>query len=712
MTTAYEIQKSVEQIVVDGGLLHNVVQGGADTVVQTEGGSVKSLAGLQRDFNVQAGDILDVSKVNAGIAAAASLSASAAKDLATLKAAIAQVAASDAGAYLAAIQSLTSGSPTTAQLTLQATSRTVLAGFTGTVAGRQAYLSEFPRYGMFFWSTANLSTNVTADPQQGIYVPPASDRSGASGAWVRLDVSTPRLEWWGGGAGGDDTDAAAAIGDYITRLGGGFIELAPGKTYNVGRQSLANDNQYMFKPARLFEIVGCTKPVVIRANGARIRFNDGLYFGTFNADGTPAGFNAAGKASTPCITAIFAITSCTGSITVEGGLEMDGNVANMHIGGGAGDTGWQLGGDGIYFSGNTGQIKIDNLRAHHFPRDGMQGSTPCLNDAAPFGNVLFINCSFHNNVRNNFSALGGRGWFFLNCSFREAAVNTPIGSAPGSGIDLEAEQSNIRNFIFDNCEFVNNSSCGMVADSGDTKDVQFRNCRFVGVSGPSCWPRKPKMKFFNCTFVGSIIVVYPSVDPDLATQFSDCYFTDDAKESPTGAVVDGYLVNGGGGNQNVLFDQCRFKATKNPAVYLSGGGGNGAIWRNSKAVQDPSLPISILSVNLDGEYNSFDGGVSAPGITYTGRILINGVDQMLYSQAFNPTSIAPGSVAYAYISAFAKPAAVGWKVSATFDQSLLGLIMTCYISAADTITVSFFNPTPTAVDLPAGTIAARIQPNI
>ena len=39
--------------------------------------------------------------------------------------------------------------------------------------------------GIFVWSTADLSAEVTADTLQGIYVAPTSDPTGASGAWVR-----------------------------------------------------------------------------------------------------------------------------------------------------------------------------------------------------------------------------------------------------------------------------------------------------------------------------------------------------------------------------------------------------------------------------------------------------------------------------------------------------------------------------------------------
>ena len=39
--------------------------------------------------------------------------------------------------------------------------------------------------GVFVFDGSNLSAKVAADPYQGIHIAPASDATGASGAWVR-----------------------------------------------------------------------------------------------------------------------------------------------------------------------------------------------------------------------------------------------------------------------------------------------------------------------------------------------------------------------------------------------------------------------------------------------------------------------------------------------------------------------------------------------
>ena len=52
--------------------------------------------------------------------------------------------------------------------------------------------------GVFYWNSSNLSTEVSADPQEGIYVAPTSGPTGASGAWVRLFSGAMSTDWFGG----------------------------------------------------------------------------------------------------------------------------------------------------------------------------------------------------------------------------------------------------------------------------------------------------------------------------------------------------------------------------------------------------------------------------------------------------------------------------------------------------------------------------------
>ena len=85
-----------------------------------------------------------------------------------------------------------------------------------TYVGAVAHLSEGGRAGGFKWDGSDLSTEVTADTQSGIYVTPTSDLTGASGAWVRQFSGEAHIEWFGviGDGVTDDTVAIAAAIAY------------------------------------------------------------------------------------------------------------------------------------------------------------------------------------------------------------------------------------------------------------------------------------------------------------------------------------------------------------------------------------------------------------------------------------------------------------------------------------------------------------------
>lgn len=91
--------------------------------------------------------------------------------------------------------------------------RVALAAISAPVNGQIATLTEAGREGVFRFSTANLSAQVTLDTGQGIYVAPAAATSGASGAWVRVvGPGEPwQASWFGLPTGGDDTTIMQSI---------------------------------------------------------------------------------------------------------------------------------------------------------------------------------------------------------------------------------------------------------------------------------------------------------------------------------------------------------------------------------------------------------------------------------------------------------------------------------------------------------------------
>lgn len=72
---------------------------------------------------------------------------------------------------------------------------------------------------------------------------------------------------------------------------------------------------------------------------------------------------------------------------------------------------------------------------------------------------------------------------------------------------------------------------------------------------------------------------------------------------------------------------------------------------------------------------------------------------MVYAEtAYNPPSIAAGASNISTITVTG--AAISDHVQVAREASLNGLVLTAYVSAADTVTLLHFNPTGAAVDLP------------
>jgi hypothetical protein len=77
--------------------------------------------------------------------------------------------------------------------------------------------------------TANLSAQVTADPNQGVYVAPASDPTGASGAWAREYGNRIKARWFGLALNGSN-DGPKVLSAYTLAFalaGTNFVGLGP-----------------------------------------------------------------------------------------------------------------------------------------------------------------------------------------------------------------------------------------------------------------------------------------------------------------------------------------------------------------------------------------------------------------------------------------------------------------------------------------------------
>lgn len=95
------------------------------------------------------------------------------------------------------------------QAPVMAASRSALAALSSATY-KSAWLNESGREGSFVWESGDQSAAVTADPGQGVYVPPTGATTGASGAWKRKFSGVVDLTWFGAVAD-SSTDNATAL---------------------------------------------------------------------------------------------------------------------------------------------------------------------------------------------------------------------------------------------------------------------------------------------------------------------------------------------------------------------------------------------------------------------------------------------------------------------------------------------------------------------
>src|ERR1700691_3586021 len=99
-----------------------------------------------------------------------------------------------------------------------------------------AYLTPAGLSGNFAWNSANLSTQVTNDPSQAITIPPASDTTGASGAWLRQYAGPLEFNWFGADGTTANTSAALAGLGQLAR----FLSVNGGIEAHVSPTPFAN----------------------------------------------------------------------------------------------------------------------------------------------------------------------------------------------------------------------------------------------------------------------------------------------------------------------------------------------------------------------------------------------------------------------------------------------------------------------------------------
>ncbi|MEP7250743.1 MAG: right-handed parallel beta-helix repeat-containing protein [Ginsengibacter sp.] len=358
------------------------------------------------------------------------------------------------------------------------------------------------------------------------------------------------------------TKAFQKAAKYL-QLNGGTLIIDSG-VYIVGKQKLSSGywagSSYFAES--ILEFKHANKPIIILGQKATLKANDGLKYGSFNpVTGKRDSLRKEGNKSDYYASA-YTIINAVGCVSISiSGLILDGNSEKLDVGPSFGKEGIQLAATGISLYNNK-KVSITDCYIHHCALDAIIVAWAGLKNTDPIYLHTIKNVIAKYNGRQGLSWVGGNDLTVINSEFSSTgkAYNNslPIVSKPSAGIDIEIENSIIKNGNFIGCKIYDNVGPGLSSIGHDTYNINFKNCIFIGTTSSAAYPKSQNFSFDSCTFVGKVERIFGSADNSKAISFKNCLFTMDESRSPNGKVYGETWEFYEG--QNVVFDNCEFDA--------------------------------------------------------------------------------------------------------------------------------------------------------
>jgi hypothetical protein len=365
----------------------------------------------------------------------------------------------------------------------------------------------------------------------------------------------------------DNTEAFQRLVTYVNNKGGNVILNFPEGVYCAGKQTKTLlRHGYYLSASDVMGFVDVRNVVIKGVEGTVFKYNNGLYFGSFEIPSmkkinVDRDFYKPGNA---CYIGNFISFTNSSNISIEK-LTLDGNTENTIVGGTYGDVGIQIPYTGIYIK-NARNVSIKKVQSGNFGLDGCMIFNNLSTASGPSDSITIEDSRFFLNGRQGLSWTSGKGLEVKNTIF-ELTGKGKNSSAPGAGLDIEAEEGTIRNGQFTNCTFYNNTGCALVSETGDVANCRFDSCSFIGITNWSVWVRQPQFTFADCKIWGSGVHGYSAIHESQATRFIRCRFTD---EPYNGMATYGNYLFESNGVKRLSFENCFFVAKARKVLWLDG----------------------------------------------------------------------------------------------------------------------------------------------
>lgn len=334
-----------------------------------------------------------------------------------------------------------------------------------------------------------------------------------------------------------DSGATHSLPTEEFEIGGTTYEVSPTEPTNPGARRLIGVH-----PMGLTNVMNAS---IIGEEGAKLVFEDSIYYGGWNSTLTAAQDLAeTNNGSLTFPGAMFYLEECD-CIEVRS-LEVDGNFDACQLGDADNDA---IGGsyDGFIVKNSTNTL-LDSIYAHHFGRDGI-----ILVDDDTFHSedLYMADSRFDTNVRQGFSWTGGDVVRAERCSFSYSGPIQPgFSNNQGACLAIELFSSDaVTQGYFSHCRLLDSYRHCLGANSGAdywvAGDLRFDHCTFWSPEDGYFAMNIDQLRnsrFSNCTIMGGFDNCSGTGPLDLVT-FDSCYISDIGLDGREVYSANGTLVN-------------------------------------------------------------------------------------------------------------------------------------------------------------------------